>query len=411
MKNKGQKKVNFIWNSIAGLINAGESVLILMVCTRTAGLETAGILTIAFAIANLVMAIGKFGMRTYQVTDAVRKFDETDYFSSRVLTVTAMILISGILESANYVRGTHTFYKAMAIFLLCVIYAVESVEDVFAGMLQKINRLDIGSKIFIIRWIGILSLFLVGLCQNVDLLKIEVGAIIFSIVIDAILIKKTFAKVHMEKVRFETKKVHALILTCMPLFLVAFLSLYLTNAPKYAIDAYMSSEVQAKYGFISMPVFVISLLNSFLYQPLLVEMSLLWDKKDVNGLRKIIRKQIKWIGVLTVCIMIGAYVVGIPALEWLYHAELNDYRVPFLILMIGGGLLAIVGYESVVLTIMRYQKQVLIGYAVVTGIGALLFGKCVLIYGILGSVVFYDGLMLMLVYIFGICIARDMKSA
>ena len=58
------QKKDFIWNSIAGLVNAGESVIILMICTRTKGIETAGMFAIAFAIANLMMAIGKFGMRT-----------------------------------------------------------------------------------------------------------------------------------------------------------------------------------------------------------------------------------------------------------------------------------------------------------------------------------------------------------
>ena len=40
-------KAGFIWNSIAGIINAAEAVIILMVVTRINGIEMAGIVTIA----------------------------------------------------------------------------------------------------------------------------------------------------------------------------------------------------------------------------------------------------------------------------------------------------------------------------------------------------------------------------
>ena len=45
----------FIWNSIGGTLNAGQSVLILMVITRTAGLAAAGVFSIAYATGNLFL--------------------------------------------------------------------------------------------------------------------------------------------------------------------------------------------------------------------------------------------------------------------------------------------------------------------------------------------------------------------
>ena len=69
-----------------------------------------------------------------------------------------------------------------------------------------------------------------------------------------------------------------LLKVCFPLFAGAFLSFYIGNAPKYAIDAMLTDELQACYGFIAMPVFVVGLLNNFIFNPILFRMSMLWKK-------------------------------------------------------------------------------------------------------------------------------------
>ena len=57
------KRNSYIWNIIGGLINAFQSVIILIVLTRVLDIEMAGIFTIAWAIANLAITIGKYGVR------------------------------------------------------------------------------------------------------------------------------------------------------------------------------------------------------------------------------------------------------------------------------------------------------------------------------------------------------------
>ena len=58
--NKNIQKNSYLWNMMGGLLNAGQSVLILMVITRVAGIDDAGIFTIAYASANLFLTIGNY---------------------------------------------------------------------------------------------------------------------------------------------------------------------------------------------------------------------------------------------------------------------------------------------------------------------------------------------------------------
>ena len=90
-----RNKSNFIWNTLAGLVNAAEAVILLMVVGRTNGLEDAGILTIAFAIGNLMMTIGRYGVRNYQVTDVEGKLSFGSYFTHRICTVFLMGIVTG----------------------------------------------------------------------------------------------------------------------------------------------------------------------------------------------------------------------------------------------------------------------------------------------------------------------------
>ena len=95
-KKENIKKDSYIWNTIGGLINAFQSVIILMVLTRSLDMEYAGIFTIAWAIANLVITIGKYGVRNYQVTDVNEKYSFNDYFSNRVIVSILMIIFTCI---------------------------------------------------------------------------------------------------------------------------------------------------------------------------------------------------------------------------------------------------------------------------------------------------------------------------
>ena len=97
-------------------MNAGQSVVILMVISRINGLEDAGIFSIANAIASLMLTVGNFGMRNYQVTDINEKYSFCNYISSRICTDVLMFLGSLYYIMKGWLLEDYSFYK-MAIIL------------------------------------------------------------------------------------------------------------------------------------------------------------------------------------------------------------------------------------------------------------------------------------------------------
>ena len=182
---------------------------------------------------------------------------------------------------------------------------------------------------------------------------------------------------------------------------------------KYAIDAKLTDEMQACYGFISMPVFVIGLLNNFIFSPMLYKMSILWDERKIKIFVEKVLRQIVILAMITLICLLGAYILGVPVLSWLYNTDLFPFKKELLILLLGGGFLGLSGFLSILLTIIRYQNLLMWGYLAVAVLAYFLSDRTVELYGMTGASILYVILMLLLcvmflvMFVFGILRNRD----
>lgn len=394
------EKHSYIWNMIGSMLMAFQSVIMLMILTRTLGLLEAGIFTIAYANANLFLTIGKYGMRYFQVSDVKNQFRFNEYGMSRMITSITMLVVSALYVIYAASSNGYSMEKTQVIIWMCIFKVVDVVEDVYHGLYQRENRLDIASRVMSVRMIVTIVVFGIALISLKDLLISLIITTVVTTILFVLFTLWTFPAFQVVKEKVDWKKVILLLKLCFPLFAGSFLSFYIGNAPKYAIDAMLTDELQACYGFIAMPVFVIGLLNSFIFNPMLYQMSILWNERKV---KKFVLKtciQIGIVVIITVVCIIGAYLIGVPVLSWLYNTDLSPYRAELLILLLGGGFLGLSGLLNAVITIIRNQNSLMWGYAIVAVLAYVFSNGVVDKYRMMGASVLYTVLMGILCLIF-----------
>lgn len=411
-KNSDINRRSFVLNSVAGITSALKAVLILMIVMRITNVEDAGIITIAFAISNLLMTIGKFGVRNYQVTDVAFQYSFKSYLFVRIFTSIVMLIATIFYCLYNFCVSHDSGYKICIIAIICMMCIVEAIEDVFCGVYQQKGRLDVASIIFLIRWVLIILIFSVILFITRNTLVALLYAFVFSTLADIIMIKISFKELNLvlkDMTSSRYKEIN-LIKNCFPLFAGAFLMIYISNSPKYAIEMCLSDEIQAYYGFVSMPIFVIELLNNFLYQPILTNIAGCWNNGEIRKFRKYIITQCLLLTGITIVCIVGAYFLGIPVLSMIYNTNLTSYKIVLLLVLLGGGFLAFTGFFAVLLTIMRKQHWMMYSYVVIAISALLTMVPCVKKYGVFGGSVLFVVLIMLLSILLLICVLVGCKK-
>lgn len=402
----------YIWNTAGSMLNAFQSVVMLVVITRVSDLTTAGIFTLAYAHANLFLTLGTFGMRTYQASDVRPAHSHAAYLRSRALTCTAMVACSWAWLAWSALTNGYTPDKAWAVAFMTLMKGMDAVEDVFDGSFQQAGRLDVAGRLNTFRTATTIVAFCVTMAATGSLVVATLAGFVWTVVFLASALALIRSRLGLPLPHPEAPNSRALPLLaeCVPLFLASFLLFYVGNAPKYAIDALMDDATQAVYGFIAMPVFVVGLLAQFVYMPLVQPLSEAWAAGDAPIVRHEFARQIGIICAITLICVAGAALLGPPVLGWLYATDLVQWRLELCLLVGGGGLLALASLFTMGITLVRQQGRLVAGYVAVAALALVASSPLVGTWGILGAATCYVACMAMLAAWFGIVLLRCLRA-
>lgn len=394
--NRNSIKCASIYNSIAGLMNAFQSIIFIMIATRLSTIHDAGNLTIAFAIGNLLLTLGKFGVRNYQVTDVSGKYKFSEYLCARKITTGIMFACGLAFCIFQFIFNDASGKKILTILLILIMYLFESYEDVYEAAFQRIGRLDISSMIYIIRWTVTYIVYgLIFIIFRNMILALSLACMMNGI--SCLLLIDICVKTEMINIKKENRKGYfSIIKMSTVLCLSSFFIMFIVNCPKYIIDIKMTSLEQTCFGIIVMPIFGIELLSNFIYQPYLHSMSQCIYNNEIKKLYTWMMKQIIYIAIMTVIILICANWVGIPILSFVYNIDLSLYHTDLLLVLVGGGFLACSNFCGVMLTLLRKQQYMMFCYFFTSIMEVFVLYCMVDLFGIRGAVISYDVVILLL---------------
>lgn len=384
MNEQVSEKSKFIWNMLGSLSNALATVVLSICVNRILGGNSGGIFALAYSNAQLMLTVGEFEVRNYQATDIHEKYKFSQYFTFRMITCLATIPIVLIYILNN----RFSFDEAMIVFVLVMFKNVESFADVYAGRFQQKDRIDLSGKLFFVRVVVSTLLFIIVLMVTEDLMLASVVMALTSFAL-FFLYDYRFVFVEDKGVHFNFNRMFDLFKDTLPLFVGAFVMMYVSNAPKYAINTYYTNDLQNIYNILFMPASVINLFSIFVFRPLLFRMTMYWREFKLQQLTRLILLISVGILAFTGVAMIAAWLLGIPVLSFLYAIDLNAYTWDLALVMVAGGLSALMTFGNNVLVVIRKQS-VLIPISVVSFVFSIILVPMIVDqYAVRGAIIAY----------------------
>lgn len=358
---KSIEKKNVIWNMIGATFNSFNSLFFAILVTRINGLNDAGIFTYSFATACVLYNIGIYEGRAFQVTDITGKNTDTDYLYHRILTCIIMFVTSFAFAIIKGYDG----YKVAIFLLLCIFRLIEAFAEVIYGMLQKNEKLyQVGISLFAKAILGILCFALVDIITKNLILAISslilvniAGIILYDI--------KNVKQAQITKSKFNWKANNHIFKTGFFTFILTFLSVYLINASRYAIDDLLANEIQTIFGIIIMPATFMGLMGQYIIQPALTKLSQLIKEKRYLPLKQTILKLLAILMGIGVFVFVVAYFLEAPVLGLVYGVDLKPYFFSMMMIIFGSFFYASSMILSMILIAMRKTASQAITYGIV----------------------------------------------
>lgn len=411
LRDSASQKRILLWNAAGSAVYAFSSFLMLLIVVRACGEVEAGIFSMGYAIAQLMLTVGVFESTTYFATDAGNRFSHEQYLAFKLTTCALMVV-----ASVFYVMSFHfDAHKAAVAYALCAYRLFEAVAQYWYGAFQKAERLDVGGFSTVWRSLISIALFAGVLLATGDVVGTVVAATASEVVwIAAYDVPRLRRIVRVGRPDFSPKPLGRLFWACLPLFVSSFLAAYLGNICKYAINDVGTEAMQTVFNILFMPAFVINLFLIFFMRPSLTKLAKLWLERDIRPFMSILAKLLGLAAVITLAVEAACALVGIPLLELFYGVDLAGQLGALLVVMLGGGFLSASNVFYNALVVIRSQHAVLAGYLVAIAAATCIAAPLVAGHAVMGACAAYAAscavLFAAFAGIFAFCMRRQLKK-
>lgn len=381
VEKKPDDKYKYIWFTMGTACFALATLVMTIIISRLLGETQAGMFSVGLSIAQWLVTIAYFEIRTFQVTDVRNEYSFKYYLTLRIL----MCIITFLASIVYVVFNNYDIQKVIIILLVCLYKISDSIADTFEGEFQKEDRIDISGKSEFYRvFFSILVLVIaVAVSKNLILSLIIMNVVAYGMIVlldISIAVKRVSVRM-----TGDMKRLWELVKMCIPLAVSTFLSTYIINSSKLSVDRVLGDEAQLYYTAVFMPNMVINLFSGIIFKPMQTAMAVNYYEKKYKNFWHIISKMILIITGFTFVCEVGAYILGIPVLSWLYGVNLKEYKLTLLLLLLCGGVNAINIIFYYVLAIMRKQKYMTILYIIVCLVSFLIMDTMTGRMGLMGA--------------------------
>lgn len=395
---------NFFWTFAGNMVYAGCQWGMLVVLAKLGTPEMVGKFTLGLAVTAPIILFSNLNLRAVQATDAKQQYSFRDYLLLRLLTVVlAVVVIVGLTFAGGYSGET-----ALVILVIGLAKGIESISDVFYGLLQQRERMDRIAKSMIFK--GLLSLIALGggvfITKSVAWGTVGLAFVwLFILIIYDIptsikligvnnlqacltLVREFFK---MQNVRrspwtIDIKTLKELLWLTLPLGFVMMLISLQTNIPRYFIERYLGERELGIFAAIAYLQVVGMTVVLALGQSATPRLSKYYAVGNRSLFQSLLLKLIGMGVILGAMGVLLALVAGREILTILYKPEYAGYSNLFIGVMVAAGIGYIGSYLNFGITATRAFERFTIPYLLLTLLTVATSWLLIPNFGLLGAV-------------------------
>lgn len=340
------------------------TVIFVMLAKRIVGEEAGAKFYMAFTTGQMLLTIGYFEIRPFQVTDVREQYRAEEYFGFRALSCLAMLLCGFIVGTVYVVNGKADAAGFGLIMAMCILKMFDGIADVFEGEFQRNDRIDISGMSMAFRTIAIMAAFSVAAWMTKNIYIASAAATVagfIGVVCVALVWSRRFSKL---SISFTPDKMKSLFGNTILLFIGSAMCMWLWNGTKYVVEWTLTDKETLVYGIVFMPTMVINLGSSFVFKPMLTTLARHYENRELKKFAGLMGVLVAIACGLTIVTFAAGAWLGIPVLSWMYDIELAPYKAVMLVLIAAGGFNAVSILFYYALTVMRLQKEIFVGYTI-----------------------------------------------
>lgn len=345
-------KKNVFWNTFGTVVYlAAQWLTTILIVRLTNNYEEAGVYSLAMSISNVFYMIAIYNVRNFQVSDINEEYKNQDYVFHR-LSVMAIALVACII----FVAITYSDLYTMGVLILYMVYRLgESYVDVLHGIDQRLDRMDIVGKSYMIRGIIMLVTFCVS--------EILFGNILLTILIMAIC---SFVAIYFYDVRQTNKialilfvidfsKIKNIYIICFPLLVYGIALNMQASVPRIITEKLLGKELLGYYASVATPAVIVQSFASVIFAPFITTFTRYYQEKKAKEFINLALKMLIFCVGLGFVAYWGSFFLGDFVLDKiLYRGNgIGPYCYLLDTTMICTSLVAIIWFIAILLTINR----------------------------------------------------------
>ena len=390
---EGSASRDYLWNTVGTSIWGFTFPLLTVVATQLAGVEGAGMFSMAFVVGTLLMIASNYGIRNYQVSDIEEANSFSSYQVNRWLTGIAA-LVAGCAYCA--VRGYDASMTTICLGVF-VYKVIDGIADVYEGRLQQADKLYLAGISQALRSVAAVAVFSAALFVTRSL---EISSIAMAVAALATFVLVTVPLALLETAksrRPSTREVARLFTQGFPLFCALFMFNLIESMPKFVMESAIAYENQLYFNALYFPAQGILLATGFIYKPQLVRLASIWaNPRKRRRFDLIIAAVVGGVVLISAASALFMGSVGIPLMSFMYGVDFEQFRPLAFLMVAAGGVTAVIDFLYAIITVLRRQGDVIRLYLIAFAASVVLPLILVNLFGLAGAVASYLAVMLAL---------------